>query len=210
MSDKQSLPTGLQLILDGRRDDPAAARRKGIDFARRALKVADDEAGTLTNAAFSLAYFGEDIGAMIAVVDRALALNPSFARGWHISGVLRMWAGQLDLGVKHVEASLRLSPRSRVADWAFVTGYARFAARCFDDAVAKLLLAIQQDPSFPHPYRVLAACYAHMGRLDDAHDTIEQLSAIGPVMPDDARYLRNPEHRELFLSGLRLAMDEAE
>jgi TolB-like protein len=29
---------------------------------------------------FALAYFGEDIGAMMALVDRALALNPSYAR----------------------------------------------------------------------------------------------------------------------------------
>jgi len=28
------------------------------------------------------------------------------------------------------------------------------------------------------------------------------------VIPDDARHLRNPEHRELFLSGLRLAAGE--
>jgi hypothetical protein len=37
----------------------------------------------------ALAYFGEDIGAMMALVDRALAINPNFARGWHVSGVLR-------------------------------------------------------------------------------------------------------------------------
>ena len=48
---------------------------------------------------------------MIALVDRALALNPSFARGWYISGVLRLWAGQPDLAIEHVETSLRLSPR---------------------------------------------------------------------------------------------------
>ena len=198
----------FRLVLDGQSDDETADRRKGIDFARRALEVADDDAGTLANAAFALAYFGEDIGAMIAMVDHALALNPSFARGWHISGVLRMWAGQLNLGVERVAASLRLSPRARVADWAFVTGYASFAGRCFDEAVAHLLLATQQDPSYPHPYRVLAACYAHMGRLDDAHETIVRLSAIAPVIADDAHYLRNPEHRELLLSGLRLAMGD--
>ncbi len=62
-----------------------------------------------------LAYFGEDIGAMIGLVDRALALNPSFARGWFFSGVLRLWAGQPDLAIEHVETSLRLSPRERTA-----------------------------------------------------------------------------------------------
>ena len=58
----------------------------------------------------ALAYFGEDIGAMMALVDRALALNPNFARGWHISGVLRLWAGQPDIAIEHVETALRLSP----------------------------------------------------------------------------------------------------
>ena len=51
---------------------------------------------------------------MMALVDRALALNPNFARGWHVSGVLRMWAGQPDIAIEHVETSLRLSPRARV------------------------------------------------------------------------------------------------
>ncbi|MGH7065808.1 MAG: hypothetical protein ACREET_17175 [Stellaceae bacterium] len=54
-----------------------------------------------------MAYFGEDIEAMMALVDRALALNPNFARGWHISGVLKMYAGQPDIATKHVEAALR-------------------------------------------------------------------------------------------------------
>jgi len=61
---------------------------KGADFERRALEVAGDDPGVLANAAQALAYFGEDIGAMIAFVDRALALNPNFARGWLVSGTL--------------------------------------------------------------------------------------------------------------------------
>ena len=47
---------------------------------------------------------------MVALVDRALALNPSFARGWHISGILRVFAGQPDIAIEHLEAALRLSP----------------------------------------------------------------------------------------------------
>ena len=74
----------------------------------------------------------------------------------------------------------------------------------------KLLLAIQEDPRFPQPYRCLAACYAHMGRLDDAREIVARLRAITSVVIPDARYLRNPEHRELFLSGLRLAAGETE
>jgi adenylate cyclase len=198
----------FRLLLDERSEDREADRLKGIDFARRALEVAGDDPGILANAALALAYFGEDIGAMTGLVDRALALNPNFARGWHISGILRNWAGQPDIAIEHIEAALRLSPRARIGTSLAAIGFSHFAARRFGEAVPKLLLAIQEDPSFPHPYRGLAASYAHMGRLDDAREVIERLRAITPVVVPAALHYRNPEHRELFLSGLRLAAGE--
>jgi adenylate cyclase len=168
--------------------------------------VAGDDPGILANAAHALAYFGEDIGAMMALVDRALALNPNFARGWFISGVLRQWAGQPDIAIEHVKAARRLSPRARVGTALSVIGGAHFLSRRFEEAVPNLLLANQEDPSFPPPYRFLAACYAQMGRLDEAREIVTRLRAITSVVIPDASYLRSPEHRELFLSGLRIAV----
>jgi TolB-like protein len=198
----------FRLLFDDRSEDPEAHRRKGADFARRALEVAGDDPGILANAAQALAYFGEDIGAMMGLVDRALALNPGFARGWNISGILRNWAGQPDIAIEHAEASLRLSPRARVGTQLSVIGAAHFYARRFDETVPKLLLAIQEDPGFPLPYRYLAACYAHMGRLDDARNIVTRLRAITSAVIPDASYLRNVEHREFYLSGLRLTAGE--
>jgi hypothetical protein len=69
-------------------------------------------------------------------------------------------------------------------------------------------LSIQDHPGFPLSYRFLAACYAHIGRLDKARAIVARLRAITPVVvPPDLPY-RNPEDRELFLSGLRLAAGE--
>jgi adenylate cyclase len=198
-----------RLVIDGRSEDREADRRKGADFARRALEVAGDDPGILANAAQALAYFGEDIGAPIALVDRALALNPNYARGWHISGLLRLLAGQPDIAIEHAEAALRLNPRARIGSSLGVIGFAHFLARRFDEAVPKLLLAIQEDPSTPPPYRVLAACYAHMGRLDDAREMVTRLRAITSVVIPVASVQRNSEYREFFLSGLRLAAGEA-
>jgi adenylate cyclase len=199
----------VRLLRDGRSEDRLADGLKGADFAQRALEVAGDDADILANAALALAYLGEDIGAMMALVDRALALNPSFARGWHISGTLRLWAGQPDIAIEHIEAALRLSPRARIGTSLLIIGAAHFYARRFDEAVPKLLLTIQEDPSHPVPYRYLAACYAHTGRLDDAREIVTKMRAITPVVIPDASFLRNPEHRELLLSGLRLAAGEA-
>ena len=171
----------FRLVFDARSDDPEADGRRATDLARRALEVAGDDPGVLANAVAVLAYFGEDIGAMMALVDRAPALNPSFARGWYISGVLRLWAGQLDLAIEHVEASLRFSPRARVG-WAIhLIGSAYFFSRRFHQAVSKLLLSIQEDPKYPASYRLLAACYAHVGRLGEARDIVERLRTITPA-----------------------------
>ena len=56
--------------------------------------------------------------------------------------------------------------------------------------------------------RALAACYAQMGRLDDARQIVERLRAIISVVIPDVSFLRNAEQRELYLSGLRLAIGE--
>src|SRR5262249_5277044 len=100
------------------------------------------------------------------------------------------------------------SPRARVGSSFFLLGHAHFLSRRFDEAVAKLLLAIQENPSFATPYRVLASCYAHMGRLDEAREIVKRLRAITPLVIPDTSPLRNAEQKELYLSGLRLAVDE--
>jgi pentatricopeptide repeat protein len=63
-------------------------------------------------------------------------------------------------------------------------------------------------------YRLLAACYAHAGRLEEARSVISRLRTITPeVIPPwltlpQHRTFRNPEHLELIVSGLRLAAGE--
>jgi len=147
---------------------------------------------------------------MIGLVDRALALNPSFARGWFVSGALRTSAGEPDLAIEHLETSLRLSPRERVGTPLGVIGIAHFVKHRFDEAAAKLAQALQENPGSAVPYRFLAACYAHMNRLDEARAIVARLRAVTSLIVPSDPFFRNSEDRELFLSGLRLAMGEAD
>ena len=169
--------------------------------------VAGDDPPILVSAGFALGYFGEDINAMMALVDRALALNPSSARGWHASGTLRLWAGQLDLAIEHERTSLRLSPRTRVGLSLHVIGCRHFLSKGFAEAIETLPLAIQEDPNAV-AYRFLSACYAHLGRLEEAREALDRMRLIDPVVMPSYLPLRFPQHRELLLSGLRLALGE--
>jgi TolB-like protein/class 3 adenylate cyclase/Flp pilus assembly protein TadD len=198
----------MRLFREGWAEEPETAS-EAVDLARQALQVAGDDPSILANAAFVLANFGEDISAMMALVDRALTLTPSFSRGWFLSGVLRLWAGQHDLAIEHAETALRLSPRERTGTPLSLIGEAHFFKREFGEAASKLLLSVQENPGYPHSYRVLAACYVHMGRLDEARAITAGLRRITPRLVPSAAQLRNPADRELFLSGLRVAADDA-
>jgi TolB-like protein/class 3 adenylate cyclase len=199
----------LQLVTNGWVQEAETSRSKANDLARQALQVGENDPGILANAAFVLARFGEDIDATMGLIDRALALNPSYARGWLFSGTLRGWAGQHDLAIEHLETSRRLSPRERMGQPLVAMGVAYFMKRHFDEAVAKLLLSIQDHPGYPLSYRFIAASYAHMGRLDEARAIVARLRAITAVVVQSDLPFRNPEDRELLLSGLRLATGEA-
>jgi TolB-like protein len=190
-------------------EDPEAARRTSVDLARQALWVAPDDPDVLAFVAFVLGYFGEDIGVAIGLIDRCLALNPSHARAWHWSGLLRIFAGQPERALDDLQHYLRLSPRDRVPAYLNSIGEAHFFCRQFDKAAAILLGSLERALSFPITYRFLASCYAHMGRLDEAREIVGRLRAITPAVMEPGTRYRNPELRELFLSGLRLAASQA-
>lgn len=59
-----------------------------------------------------------------------------------------LWAGQPDLAIGRAETSLRLSPRGRFGSPTWVIGTAQFLSRHFDEALAKLLIAAQETPTF--------------------------------------------------------------
>ena len=197
------------LEVRGCAEDPEGVRRISVDLARRALRSSPDDPNVLALTAFVLGYFGEDIDVSLRLIDRCLALNPSHARGWHWSALLRVFAGEPDLALEHFENYLRLSPRGRMATYLNGIGEAYFFSRRFEEAEANLLASLDLAPSLNVTYRVLASCYAHMGRLDDAREIVRRLRAITPAVLEPGTRYRNPELRELLLSGLRLAAGEA-
>jgi len=183
-------------------------RGLAVGLARRALQAAPEDPEVLALSAFVLGVRGEDFDVAISMVDRALTLNPSFALGWYWSGTLRAIAGEPDLALQHFDTFLRLSPRERPSAYLTGIGMALFMKQQFEDAAAKLIESLERAPNFTISLRFLAACYAHMGRLAEAREIVQRLLVITPVVVPGHLVFRNPEQRELLLSGLRLAAGE--
>ncbi|MGC2412060.1 MAG: adenylate/guanylate cyclase domain-containing protein [Stellaceae bacterium] len=201
----------LMLAEGGWVDDGDANRTHAVDLAREALRAAPGDPNILATSAGVIAYFGAaDHDTVIALIQRALALNPSSARGWNWNGWLMQWAGQSDLAIEHFEKSMRLTPHDGMGLSFAGIGGAHFVAGRFEDAVGKLMASLEELPSFTFTYRVLASALAHLGELEEAGKVIERLRTLTPIILPLSIAFRKPEHRELLLSGLRLAMGETE
>lgn len=195
-----------QMDINGSAHDQDAGRRQAIVLSRRALRNAPDDPGVLAQAAFVLGYYGEDLDVAIALVDRSLALNPSYASGWYWSGVLRIWAGEPERALEHLAMYLRLCPRERFPFYLIPFGIALFFCRRFEEAAARLLELIAHSPNYVLAYRFLAASYAHMGRPGEARAVVQRLRAITLNVADEGERYRNRDYRELYVSGLRLGI----
>ena len=139
----------------------------------------------------ALAYFGEDIDTHdCASSDRAMALHPSFARGWYIGGN----ACELGRPIRTAQSS-GSKPRSVSARAVgSVLSCHNIAEPIFSCSGSmrqhQATFAIQDDRIHGRPYRFLISCYAHMGRLDDARDCCSTARVqSAPGTPDRAGYL---------------------
>ena len=171
----------MRLVRESWAEATETASRKAMDLARQALQVAGDDPGILANAAFVLANFGEEIGAMTALVDRALTLNPSFSRGWFLGGVLRLWAGHPDLAIEHAETALRLSPRDPgVPTWQFLMCHLLTHLAQWEQAIEWCGKSIASGNASMYPYVDLAAANAWAGHDKEAKHAVAQLRKLYP------------------------------
>ena len=187
-------------------DDPERSQRAGIDRARRAIAVASDDPITIAHAAMALALLGEDMNTMIGLLDKALSLNPSFARGWYLSARLKIRTGDADAAIERVETSIRLNPRAPAR--ALLLGVAYFQKQQFERALPRLLTAVQERPMSLLAHTTLAACYGHMGRFAEARKIMDREAHLRPIATTAAESLYGPQLQKLISAGLQLAKSE--
>jgi adenylate cyclase len=201
----QSCICHRQVVDHGWCDDPDTTRRRALDLAERALRLAGDDAKVVAQVAASLPGLEASLGRAVALVDRAIALNPASAFVWLISGSVQLKNGQPDLAAEHLETAMRLDPISSMNAFArMYLASARFQQGRFDDALG---LFMTTSLRLPVSYAVLAALHGHRGEIGQAREALVQLRSLssGPIEEFARIWFPRPEHRELFLDGIALA-----
>jgi adenylate cyclase len=142
---------------------------EGVRLARQALGAGRDDADTMWRAALPLFLFAGETAMAMAVVDRALTLNPNAATAWTLKGWFHAIRNQPEAAIEALDRALRLSPFDPLGY--FTTGglaYAHLVAGRFEEAIEWADRALHSQPRFTTAMRANIVANAHLGRLDEA------------------------------------------
>lgn len=190
--------------------DPESDIAEGTRLARQAIELGRDDVVALTRGGHALAHFVDDLSTGVALLDRALVMNPNHAAAWFLGGYLRVWLGETEGALEHFNRAMRLSPLDpEVYRMRGGIAAAHLFAHRFDDAVAWAERASQNLPSFLLLPVVLAAAHAHAGRVGEARQAAHRLQQLNPGLRISNLRAWLPIHRPqdlaTFAVGLRLA-----
>ncbi|MFI4948157.1 MAG: adenylate/guanylate cyclase domain-containing protein [Alphaproteobacteria bacterium] len=184
---------------------------EAVGLARQAVEAGRDDPDIMWQAAWPLFRFGGETARAMALVDRALALNPNALTAWVVKGWIYANCDQPEPAVEAFERSLRLSPFDPIRYYATAgLSYAHLAAHRFEQAIEWADRSLHDNPRFTMSIQAKVIAYAHLGRLDEARAELRQLLEITPRLTL-RRYQRGvaaammPGFFELRVAGLRMA-----
>jgi TolB-like protein len=152
-------------------------------LVRRAAVIGKDDAVALCFGGLALAFVTGDCEGGIALIDRALAINPNLAAAWNASGWVRTFLGETDIAIEHIQRAMRLSPLDPLMFVMYhVTAFAHFVASRYDEAALWAGKALREQPNFLATIRLSAVAHALSGHLDQARNAVVRARELDPAM----------------------------
>ncbi|EGE61088.1 UNVERIFIED_ORG: adenylate cyclase [Rhizobium esperanzae] len=185
--------------------------QRSIEQAEEAamLAVARDDSDPVAHWALSVVrLYSRQHDRAISEAERAILLNPNFAEGQVSLGEALLYSGRS-------EEALACFDRARVLNPYFpdvvlhFQAWAWFQLRRYEEAVELLLQRVNRNPVTDVSRALLAACYGHLDRFEEARATWQEVLRINPDFSLEYRRkvlpFKNSADFELAVEGLRRA-----
>jgi len=184
-------------------------REEARQAARRAVELEPDEAEAHLACGY-VDYTILEIESAIPEFETALRLNPSYAPAYHYLATALIHTGRVEEALPHLFTAIRLSPRDpEIALFHARLSLAYLYLRRHEESVEWGRKAVRL-PRIQWPaHCFLAASLAHLGRMGEAKQALEDLLAFRPGITAD--YVRThlpavvQENFDHLLAGLRKA-----
>ena len=190
--------------------DRSQAMSEGARLAHRAIELGKDDAVALARGGHALANFVGDVDGGIALIDKALLLNPNLAAAWFLGGFVQIMRGEPDNAIERLAYAMRSSPLdSEMYRMQCGTALAHLCAGRFDEAAPWAEKALRDLPSFLIAVCIIAASHAFAGRRDEARRAMRNLRRLDPELRlsnlKDWLLFHRPEYLVALTEGLRRA-----
>jgi tetratricopeptide (TPR) repeat protein len=179
-------------------------------LARRAARLAKDDAVALYTGGFALARIAGYLENGAALIDSALALDPNLAAAWHLSGWVNIYLGKAEIAIDHMARAMRLNPLDPLMfGMQNGTAAAYFLAGRYDESSVWAEKALRLHTNYKPDMRMDAASHACAGRLVEAQKTMGRIREIDPELCGsrltEVVPFRGPQEIARYVEGLRKA-----
>ena len=168
----------MRQIIAGYVDDPAEARQRALELAKKAVSIYPDSPEVQWALGYIHMYLVQYDDA-VAALQRAVELSPSFADGHALLALIRNNQGRAAEAIELIEKAIALNPHYSW-DYLYNLGRAHYALGNYQQAADYLGSALQRNESPLHPRVFLIASYVQLGRQDDAEWEVDELSLQYP------------------------------
>jgi len=158
--------------------DPAQALDEAERWARRALEL-DDQEPVSHMALGNVLLWRRNLEGALAEFRRMIELDPNFAQGHSATGLALMYAGRPAEALEAFAIAKRLDPHHASIVLHF-RAQTHFSLGQYETAVKQLLERIARTPATDSSRMMLASCYGHLGRADDARAAWAELLKVNP------------------------------
>jgi len=190
--------------------DASQERVEARRLARRAIELDQDDPSVLARAGHALAFVVGEVEEGAALLSRAINLDPNQAAARSLRAWVHLFSGEIDAAIEQFQVALRSSPLDP-SIFSPQTGmaFAHFLAGRNEEASSWAATAVRRQPTFLPGQRIMMACHAMSGRVEEARQACMLALQLDPTQRisgiKDRAPFRRAEDIERLAQAFRIA-----
>ena len=151
-----------------------------MQLARTALELDGDDPEVLVPVAYLVAFAGNDFNAGMALIEKAIGLNPNSAGAFRQAGIIYAYAGDTRAALNHLARADRLNPLEGGLSHNLGYAVAYFVAGEYESVVEWTSKTLRDRPNYVPALRYRAASFGLLGRFEEGRQVVRQILELVP------------------------------